>query len=140
MTDQEKEQDYEVNLHVITFTLWDISTEGQKPLQIENAPTEQQAVTPTEQNIIVPTHQQEGGEEQIEEDIESDNPEYAMTKENLRKIANEIATSRKKKAIQEKGKGKRILLLSDLEDEEELLATTVNILEDATKNKFLVET
>ena len=63
-----------------------------------------------------------------------------MTKENLRKIAKEIAASRKKKAIQEKGKGKHWLLLYESEDEEELFATTVDIIEDATTNKVLVET
>ena len=59
---------------------------------------------PTETNIIM-AHRQEEGEEQIEEDIELDNPEYAMTKENLKKITKEIAASRKKKANQEKGRG-----------------------------------
>ena len=43
---------------------------------------EQQAVTPTKQNIIVLTQQHEKGEEQIEEYSQSENPEYAMTKEN----------------------------------------------------------
>ena len=51
-----------------------------------------------------------------------------MTKENLRKIAKEIAASRKKKGTQGKGKGKRKLILLESEDEEELLATTVDIL------------
>ena len=87
MTDQEKEEDYEFNLHISTFTSGDPLTEGQKPIQIENSPTEQQSVTPIEQNITVPTQQQEEGREQIEEDIPSNNPNYAMTKENLRKIA-----------------------------------------------------
>ena len=41
-----------------------------------------------------------------------------MTKENLRKIAKEVAASRKRKALQEKGKGKHTLILSKLEDEE----------------------
>ena len=55
-----------------------------QPLQIESAPIQHQVVVPTKQSTI-PTHQQEGGEE-IEEYIEVDNPEYAMTKENLKKI------------------------------------------------------
>ena len=64
-----------------------------------------------------------------------------MTKENLKKIAKEISTSRKKKGTQGKGKGKHKLILSeDSEDEEELLATAADILEDAEKNKVLVET
>ena len=48
-----------------------------------------------------------------------------MTRENLKKIAKEISTSRKKKGTQEKGKGKRKLILSKSEYEQELLATTV---------------
>ena len=63
-----------------------------------------------------------------------------MTKENLRKITKEVAASRKRKAMQEKGKGKHQLLLSKLEDEEELLATAVDIIEDETENKCSVET
>ena len=63
-----------------------------------------------------------------------------MTKENLRKIVKETTASRKKKAIQEKGKGKRWILLYESEDEEELFATTVDIIEDATTNKVSVET
>ena len=59
----------------------------------------------------------------------------------MRKIAKEISTSRKKKGTQEKGKGKPKLILSEeSEDEEELLATIVDILEDAVINKVSVET
>ena len=60
--------------------------------------------------------------------------------ENLRKIAKEIVASRKNKANQEKGKGKCKLILSELKDEEELLATAIDIIEDAAANKILVET
>ena len=90
MTDQEKEEDYELCLYISTFMSKDTLREDTsklqwmtipQPLQIESAPTEHQAVISTEQSII-PTHQQEGGEEHIEEYIESDNPEYAMTREN----------------------------------------------------------
>ena len=93
---------------------------------------------PTEQSTIS-THQHEGGEE-IEEDIESDNPEYAMTKENLNKITKEIAASRKRKTNQGKGKGKCQLILSESEDKEELLAISINIIENAAANKISVET
>ena len=62
-----------------------------------------------------------------------------MTKENLRKIAKEIAVSRKKSS-REKGKGKRKLILSESEDEEELLATAVDIIKDVAANKISVET
>ena len=79
--------------------------------------TEHQVARPTGKSIIL-DHRQEEGEEQIEEDIKSDNPEYDMTKENLRKITKEIAASRKRKAIQEKWKGKRKLIIYELEDKE----------------------
>ena len=63
-----------------------------------------------------------------------------MTKENLKRIANEISTSRKKKGSQEQGKGKcKLILPEELEDEEELLSTIVDILEDAALNKVSVE-
>ena len=57
LTEQEKEEDYEVNLLISTFTTGDSLTEEQNPPQIENVPTEQQAVTLTEQRIIIPTQQ-----------------------------------------------------------------------------------
>ena len=88
LTDKEKEEDYELRLYISTFMSEDIPTEDTiklqlmtipQPLQIESASTENHVAVPTEQSII-PTHQQEGGEDQIEEDIESDNLEYAMTK------------------------------------------------------------
>ena len=63
-----------------------------------------------------------------------------MTKENLRKIAKEITTSRKRKEIQEKGKGKSKLILSGSEDEEEILDTIVDIIEDTAANKISVDT
>ena len=63
-----------------------------------------------------------------------------MTRENLKKIANKIESSRKKKANQTKGKGKCKLILSESEDEEELLATAVDIIKDVAANKISVET
>ena len=64
-----------------------------------------------------------------------------MTKENLKKIAKEISTSRKKKGTQEKGKGKHKLILpEESKDEEELLATATDILEDAAINKVYIKT
>ena len=71
-------------------------------------------------------------------DIESDNPEYEITKEKIKKLAKEIATVRKKET-KTKGKGKCKPILSDSKDEEELLATTVDIIKDAVANKVLVE-
>ena len=87
LVNQEKEEDYELRLYISTFMLEDIPIDDSsklqlmivsQPLQTESVPTEHQVVVPIEQSII-PTHQQEGGEE-IEEDIESDNPEHVMTK------------------------------------------------------------
>ena len=64
-----------------------------------------------------------------------------MTKENLKRIANEISTSRKKKGSQAQGKGKRKLILpEESEDEEELLVIAADILEDASMNKVSVKT
>ena len=90
--------------------------------------------------ITIPTHQRDGGEENIEEYIESNNIEYAMTRENLKKIEKEIAASRKNKVNQEKWKGKHKLILLESEDEEELLATIVDIIKDVAANKISVET
>ena len=143
MTDQEKEEDYELHLHISTFMSEDIPIEDTsklqlmtipQPLQIESASTKHQVAIPTKQSIIL-THQQEGGEE-IEEDIKSDNPKYVMTKENLKKIA----AARKKKTNQEKRKGKRKLILSESEDEKDILATIVDIIEETAANKISVET
>ena len=50
-----------------------------QPIQTESTPTEHQVARLEEKSIIM-FHRQEEGEEQIEEDIKSDNPEYAMTK------------------------------------------------------------
>ena len=64
-----------------------------------------------------------------------------MTKENLRKIAKEISTSRRNKGTQGKGKGKHKLILSEESKyEEELFSTIANILEDVATNKVSVET
>ena len=63
-----------------------------QPIQKGSTSTKHQVAIPTEGNSIL-THRQEEGEDQIEVDIELDNPEYAMTKENLKKIV----ASRKKK-------------------------------------------
>ena len=103
MTDQEKEEDYELRLYINTFISEDTPIEdtskiqqmiSPQPLQIESAPIEHQVVVPIEKSTI-PTHQQEGGEE-IEEDVELDNPKYVMAKENLKKIEKEIVAARKK--------------------------------------------
>ena len=103
--------------------------------QREGIQTEQQVAIPTEKSVI-PAQQQEEGDELG--DIEYDNPEYEITKEKIKKLAKEIAATRKK-STETKGKGKRKLILLDSEDEEELLATAVDIIEDAIANKVSVE-
>ena len=61
----------------------------------------------------------------------------------IRKLSKEIAATRKniKTQQQQQGKGKRKLILADsFEDEEELAAMAINIIEDAAANKVPVET
>ena len=89
-----------------------------------------------EKNIIL-VHQHEGGEG-LEEDIESENLEYAITKDKIRKLAKEIAAVRKK-ATQEKGKGKHKIILSESENEDELVAMAIHIIEDDVVNKVPIE-
>ena len=72
-------------------------------------------------------------------DIESDNPEYDITKEKFKNLAKEMAAVRKK-ATETKGKGKRKLILSESEYEVELETTAVDIIEGVVLNKFLVHT
>ena len=74
--------------------------------------------------------------------MEMENPEYAITKENICKLSKEIANSRKRRQIQEQkqGKGKcKLIIAESSKDEDELAATTVDIIEDATANKISVE-
>ena len=76
-------------------------------------------------------------------EIDTEDLEYAVTKENITKLSKEIATSRKRKKTQEQeqGKGKHKLIIPESsEDEEELAATALDIIEDATTNKVPVET
>ena len=74
--------------------------------------------------------------------METENLEYAITKENICKLSKEIAASRKRKRIQEqeKGKGKRKIIITESSKyEDELAATAVDIIEDAVANKIPVE-
>ena len=76
-------------------------------------------------------------------EIKPYNPEYAVTKGIIWKLANEIAASRKKIKGQEQqqGKGKRKRIIAESSnDEEELAATALDIIEDAAANKVPVET
>ena len=77
--------------------------------QSEGTQTEQQVANPAKKSVS-PAQQQEEGEELG--DIESDNPEYDITKEKVKNLVKEIAAARKK-ATETKGKGKRKLILSE---------------------------
>ena len=145
LIDQEKEEYYELQLHISTFVSEETQSEDTNRLQIKIIPPmTQREITQTEQQVtnlaeksVSPAQQQEEGDELG--DIESDNPEYEITKEKIKKLAKEISAVRKK-ATETKGKGKRKLILSDSEDEEELLATDVDIIEDVVANKVPVKT
>ena len=64
-------------------------------------------------------------------EIDTENPEYAVTKENIRKLSKEIEASRKRKRTQEQeqGKGKHKLIITESSEyEEELAATACDII------------
>ena len=85
--------------------------------QREETHAEEKVTNPAEENLI-PTQEPRG-------EIETKNPEYAATKENITKLSKEIAASikRNKTQKQQQGKGKRKLIIAEsLEDEEELAA------------------
>ena len=91
-------------------------------------------MVPTEQDAMVPTQQQQ------EEEIDTEKPEYQLTKKNIWQIAVEDAKSRKCLESTTKGKWKHKLILQESsEDEDELYARATDILIDTTKNKFSVE-
>ena len=76
-------------------------------------------------------------------EVQTDDPEYALSQSIIKNLAKEISAARKRlraqKVQQDKGKRKLILAESS-DDEEELLATAVDIVEDANTNKIPVET
>ena len=156
LTDQEKEEDYELNLYISTFVSEDILVEPTGRVQItikpptrfdpqltdqqpiEQQPTEpqpQQQATPPAPASVTPTQLPMNG-------VEHDNPEYALSKGIIQKLAKEIAAARRKLRAQkvQQGKGKRKLLIESSDDEEELAATALDIIEDAVANKVPVET
>ena len=112
LTDQEKEQDYELSLYISTFvseetlvetTGWlqiiiKPSTTQREEIHTEETHAEQQVTNPVEENLI-PTHTPR-------EEIEAENPEYVVTKEIITKLSKEIAAVRKRKRTQPQGKGK----------------------------------
>ena len=98
LTDQEKEEDYELNLYINTFVSEETLVEGPGRLQIiikplmaqrEETQAEHQVTNLAEENLI--STQEPRGE------IETENPKYAATKENITKLSKEIETSRKRK-------------------------------------------
>ena len=94
-----------------------------------------QQTTPLAPAIVKPTPEPQG-------EVEEDDPEYALSKSNIKKLAKEIAVARKrlKTQKQQTGRGKRKLILDSSDDDEELAATAVDIVEDARANKVSVET
>ena len=84
---------------------------------------------------LIPTQEPRG-------ETEPENPEYAITKGIIKKLSKEIAATRKKLRTQQQqqGKGKsKIIIAESLDDEEELGAMTIDIIEDAAANKVPVE-
>ena len=87
----------------------------------------QQQTTPPAPATVDPTQVSIG-------EVEGDDPEYALSRSIIKKLAKEIAVARKiiKAQKLKQGKGKRKLILADSsDDEEELAAAAVDIVEDA---------
>ena len=75
--------------------------------------------------------------------VEPDNPEYAVSRGIIKKLASEIAAARKKIKGQEQqqGKGKcKLIITESSDDDDELAAAALDIIEDAAANKVPVET
>ena len=107
LTDQEKEEDYELNLYIITFVSEDTPTMPTSRVHItvkpptakvvDPQPTEQQQpivqpqqqTTPPDPRTVDPTQVPTG-------EVEGDDPEYALSKSIIKKLAKEIAVARKK--------------------------------------------
>ena len=104
-------------------------------LQRQETQAQQLVTNPAEESLV--STKDQGGV------LDTENPEYVVTKENIRKLSKEIAASRKRKRTQEQeqGKGKRKLIIAESsEDEEELAAIAYDIIEDSASNRVLVET
>ena len=65
--------------------------------QREGRQKEQQVIKPAKKNVG-PT-QKQSGEHEPEVNTETENPEYAITKENICKLTKEITASRKRQKI-----------------------------------------
>ena len=94
-----------------------------------------QQTTPPAPALVKPTQEPTG-------EVEEDDPEYALSKSTIKKLAKEIAVTRKrlKTQKQQTGRGKRKLILDSSNDEEELATAAIDIVEDARANKVSVET
>ena len=95
----------------------------------------QQQTTPPAPATVDPTQVQRG-------EVKGNDPEYALSRSIIKKLAKEIAVARKKIKAQklQQGRGKRKLILADSsDDEEELAAAAVDVVEDACANKVSVE-
>ena len=95
----------------------------------------QQQTTPPSLATFDPTQVQTG-------EVEGNDLEYALSRSIIKKLAKEIAVARKNIKAQklQQGRGKRKLILADSsDDEEELVAAAVDIVEDARANKVSVE-
>ena len=102
-------------------------------MHTEETHAKQQVTNPAKENLI-PTHTPR-------EVIEIENLEYAVTKEIITKLSKDIVATRKRERIQPQGKGKRKLIIPESsDDDEELAATTLDIIEDVAANKVPVET
>ena len=102
LADQEKEEDYELNLYISTFVSEETPIEGTgrlqiiiKPLTAQREETHiEQQVTKLAEEILILTQEPRG-------EIEIENPEYVVTKENITKLSKEIEASRKRKKTQQ---------------------------------------
>ena len=127
LIDQEKEEDYELNLYISTFVSEETLVEHIVQLQITIKPpiakrAEPQIIEPQPKQQVIPLavesvvlNQEPTGE------IEPENPKYAITKGIIQKLAKEIAAARKKIKTQEQqqGKGTRKLIIAEsLADED----------------------
>ena len=149
LTDQEKEEYYEMNLYINTFVLKETPVEHTSRIQIIiKPPTAQRAEphtkeTQVEQQVITPAAESIIQTQEPRVETEPENPKYAITKGIIKELSKEIAAARKKLRTQQQqqGKGKHKLIIAEsLDDEEELAATTLDIIEDAIANKVPVET
>ena len=143
LTNQE-EEDYELNLYISTFVSEETPAKDTGQLKIiiipptlqrEETQAQQLVTILVEESLVLTEYQ--GGE------IDTENPEYAVIKQNICKLSKEIAASRKRKITQEQeqGKGKRkIIIVESSKDKEELAAMACAIIKDATANKVLVKT